>query len=304
LDRKQLYDLHSDPDQKVNLIAEYESYRSSDSSGYLAAIITIFESMMADYVKSTCPMLEGECLTPSFSFCSVTDILEWSHKWSSVSSFSNSVARSKLRAAERLIEETYPDCAPNISSADYVYEFTYQRWQRKLSIDVQICCGSDDTVFPGDYVEPTGYSYSGDAAFNFDEVNSSTDWHWMKAAVVAFLASMFCSVCIAAAVVFRRKIQRRRHQQTEAIATELGAAAAVVPETLRMSAKIERSVCYIEDNVNMAQHVHATKKRTDVATKIAVEIVARDEEIEQMSPAKEPAAAAAKNRAVANAFDL
>lgn len=58
LDKQQLYDLEADPDQKVNLI--------SDDS--LSSTITMFQTMMRKYVESTCPVVDGECITPPFTF--------------------------------------------------------------------------------------------------------------------------------------------------------------------------------------------------------------------------------------------
>ena len=73
-DEQQLYDLNADPDQKVNLITEYESQsvRSDNFNDTLAIMITWFQSMMRDYVDSTCPLADGdgECTKPSFTFLS------------------------------------------------------------------------------------------------------------------------------------------------------------------------------------------------------------------------------------------
>ena len=70
-DEQQLYDLNADPDQKVNLITEYESQsvRGDDSNDTLAIMITWFQSMMRDYVDSTCPLADGdgECTKPAFT---------------------------------------------------------------------------------------------------------------------------------------------------------------------------------------------------------------------------------------------
>ena len=71
-DEQQLYHLYADPDQKTNLIADYESYRSEDAYGALSSTITNFQSMMRDYVNKTCPMdpADGQCVKPSYTFCS------------------------------------------------------------------------------------------------------------------------------------------------------------------------------------------------------------------------------------------
>ena len=69
-DEQQLYDLNADPDQQINLIADYESYRGDDEDGDLSSTITEFQSLMRDYIDETCPLGpgDGECVKPSYTF--------------------------------------------------------------------------------------------------------------------------------------------------------------------------------------------------------------------------------------------
>ena len=142
-DLQQLYDLNADPDQQINLITAYESYREGDSDGDLSDMIMTFQSMMRDYIDETCPMDpdDGDCMKPSYTFC--TNIVsEW-------------FMTSDVVEAERQFARTYPDC----NMADYYY---WQGRSRAMTL-MEVCCAdnaADGAIFPGDYTAPSGYSHS------------------------------------------------------------------------------------------------------------------------------------------------
>jgi len=140
-DKQQFYDLNADPDQQINLIAEYESYRDDDSDGSLSSTITSFQSMMKDYVNATCPMDDNECAEPSYTFC--TEIVS-AKLWT-----------SDLDEAESLFVEDYPDC--NLG------EYYYWLGSVRTICLMEVCCAEEvngSAIFPGNYSAPSGYSSS------------------------------------------------------------------------------------------------------------------------------------------------
>ena len=164
-DEQQLYDLDSDPNEKVNLIADYESFRDDDSDGSLSSTITSFQSMMKDYVESTCPREDGECDTPSYSFC--TETLTKTYWFFQIETLDDATKLSILEEAEGRIEDDFPDCTVEGGEAlNYWYlmtEVESSSRYSKVTLNMEVCCGDDGAIFPGDYSEPDGYSYSGDA---------------------------------------------------------------------------------------------------------------------------------------------
>jgi len=246
-DEQQLYDLEADPDQKVNLIADYEFRRGEYPDGVLSSIITFYQSTMRDYLTATCPMEEGECVMPSFTFC--TEI-KYDHQ----------------------------------------------------ALSEQICCGDDAVVFPGDFEEPAGYSYSGDeAAFNFDEVTSSSSWEWIKFTLAAVVAAFLCCVVAVIIVCVWRKRKKQRQQSAAAAVEVCGGEG-------QMEMERQRSVSFIENHINLEQHVHDTKESTLKATKIADQIDVNDDkecvDDNELSESLPGAHRVAGQGAVADAFDL
>lgn len=162
-DEQQLYDLNADPDQQINLITDYESYREDDSNGSLSSTITTFQSLMRDYVDETCPLAtgDGECVKPSYTFC--TEIL------------SATVRASSLEDAESKFVSNYPNC----SFSEYYYWIGVNGRSR---IKMEVCCADDDedgTVFPGDYTAPSGYALyvieDEDIDFGSTDIDSDAD---------------------------------------------------------------------------------------------------------------------------------
>merc|ERR1719242_439421 len=147
LDLQQFYDLNDDPDEQINLIADYEDYRDDDSDGELSDAITEFQEMMKDYVEDTCP--DSDCAEPPYTFC--------------VRVVTATVSAAGTKAAETQFESDYPGC--NIG--DYY-------WKRRGTgkIRMQVCCADDadhGAIFPGDYSAPSGMSYSGELESVEDE---------------------------------------------------------------------------------------------------------------------------------------
>ena len=166
-DEQQLYDLNADPDQQINLITDYESYREDDSNGSLSSTITTFQSLMRDYVDETCPLAtgDGECVKPSYTFC--TEIL------------SATVRASSLEDAESKFVSNYPNC----SFSEYYYWIGVNGRSR---IKMEVCCADDEedgAVFPGDYTAPSGYSLyvivteneDTDIVFESTDIDTETD---------------------------------------------------------------------------------------------------------------------------------
>jgi len=151
LDEQQLYDLDADPDQKVNLIED----------GSLSSIVTMFQSMMRDYVESTCPVVDGECLLPPLTangdvFC--TEIVSVVYRFFGVQTVDEAARMDTLKSAEDRFSSDDPDCAVQ----EYFYSIT-KYGVHKMKVSMEICCGDDGASFPDDYAPPNGYSHSGDA---------------------------------------------------------------------------------------------------------------------------------------------
>ena len=139
-DQQQLYDLNADPDEQINLIADYESYRDQDADGSLSRTITEFQSLMRDYIDETCPLgpEDAECVKPLYTFCTeIVTATVWAYD---------------VESAEYQFVSDYPDC--NFS------EYYYRIATRRNVVSMEVCCGDDGATFPGDYTAPSGYSSS------------------------------------------------------------------------------------------------------------------------------------------------
>ena len=65
---------------------------------------------------------------------------------------------------------------------------------------MEVCCGDEGAVFPGDYSEPSGYSYSGDVASTFVIIPEPLSF-----TVIAGMAVLIASVCILMSGLYGRK---------------------------------------------------------------------------------------------------
>jgi len=163
-DLQQLYDLNADPDEQINLITEYESYREDDSDGYLSSAITRFQTLMKDYLDETCPNGAGECATPSYTFCTRIVTI--------------TVVAAGQRAAENQFESDYSWC----NLGDYYWKKLNTR-----KVRMEVCCAEDvddGAIFPGNYTAPRGYSNSGDVLTVDPKMAFPVQMAWIVGVVV------------------------------------------------------------------------------------------------------------------------
>ena len=119
-DEQQLYDLNADPDQKVNLVTDYESFRDDDADGTLSDAITSFQSTMRDYITSTCPIEDGGCDAPSYTFC--TDVVTKNYWFFGIETLDDETTASLLEQSEEKFVEDEPDCmADGATTMNYWY---------------------------------------------------------------------------------------------------------------------------------------------------------------------------------------
>jgi len=153
-DEQQLYDLTADPDQTINLIADYESYRDEDSSGDLSSTITMFQEMMREYVDETCPAADGVCDKPALTFCEeVVDDYSFFH----IVDLDEETTEYILAASIESFESDHPNCTVE----QFWYNMTVSAFRTtylKVLLDVDVCCGEDGAVWPGDHEYDAEYT--------------------------------------------------------------------------------------------------------------------------------------------------
>jgi len=212
-DHQQLYDLNADPDQKINLIADYESYRDSDSDGSLSTEITTMQTMMRQYVEETCPAADGVCDEPPLTFCD--EVME-NYYFFRILDLDDETTDEILDGAVTQFAAEHPDCAIqefwyNMTMSATLQSTTY----KKVEMSMDVCCGEDGAIWPGDYEQDGDYTLfvvsDTDTDSDSDSASSSVavpaEWPsltvfdvknpWTVMLVVALLATVFVSGCAA-----------------------------------------------------------------------------------------------------------